>query len=287
MSLYETELALRGNGTQTQGFDLLFRTVSGPRALLALAAPRWQALLGRGDWQAVREDLRELKQRVKPIDPITWMRLIFLAADHLAWGRDYRPEYDLCLHEAEDHEHLAHELAREYDRFDYLRRLANGCQKARGEPAELLRLIEWSWSRPFPDVRGMLDGVLAAIDFDPMAWLHDLDLLSPIAPLALHWFGQLLESRSADVHWQDDVDRDKLNRLVRPALKRLDSQSYQRARKDFLAFCVKEGLDPVTVADAVVGITTKSQGKFVALRETLADDMPVRLVGKAILIARS
>jgi hypothetical protein len=263
-------------------------TAAAPPARLAdVAVGRWQAAGRLKRWDVFQTDLEQLRDRVRPFDEESWLRLQLAALDHLAWEAGTPGAGELlaaCRREVDGLDHLAIRHTDAFDRLDYLLAATAGWRQARDEadlPADLLELMPRAWVRAFPATRQLLMRVLEQISNAPRAWLRHFDALERVSGVALAQFGALL------AHYQDRLAEappiphapDDLANLAQQFFESEGPTHYAELRPAVLTFCLRESVGPEQVA-AVVPPEYALQGPSgpVSLAAALAADWPLRAV---------
>src|SRR5439155_22753505 len=151
--------------------------------LAEAAIARWQAAGRLKRWDLFAADLGRLRERVRPFDEESWLRLQLAALDHLAWEAGTPGAGELlaaCRREVDGLGHLSVRFSDAFDRLDYLLAATAGWRTARDEadlPADLVELLPRTWVQPFPAVRPLLVRVLEQISAAPRTWLRHFDAL--------------------------------------------------------------------------------------------------------------
>jgi hypothetical protein len=233
---------------------------------------RWQAVVRVECWSLIGIDLPKLRPRIVAEDEETWIRLLMTAVEQLialpdAGALELAQE---CWHEVGQLHHLHQRAADTLDRLEVLMEVAAGWRlllEDKQVPAQLLRLIPHSWSRPFPEVRPNLLSFLEQMLRAPGKTLDVFDHIARKAPAVLPQFGQLLallEDTVPSVREIADVSD-----LARAYLEPDDVSDYALFRLRLLEWCIQEALPPETAAAAVAdGV----------LAECVTRDLPLRLV---------
>ncbi|HEY1376235.1 MAG TPA: hypothetical protein VGF55_05550, partial [Gemmataceae bacterium] len=281
--LFRRELDERPAVALAAGEALL--TVNAPTDHLAgYAAARVAAAARLGRWDVVRATLDFGRQRVRPTDEVSWLRLVLAAIDHLAWavGGPGVTTVELlaeCRREVGALEHLAVRRAEAFDRLEFLLTASAGWGALRqaGEvPADLLDLLPLSWVRPYQEVRPRLTAVLGQIAAAPQTWLRHLDAVADRNPHALAFFGNLLgqyEARLAEPPPVPHAPAD-LTRLVAEFVRENRPWEYPTLRPRLLAFCVREAVGAELVAAVAPAASTRAD----VLQRAIAADWPLRYV---------
>jgi hypothetical protein len=239
-------------------------------------------------WELVRSDLDRGRERVRPTDEVSWLRLVLAAIDHLAWAVD-DAAVDLladCRREVESLSHLAVHHSQAFDRVEYLLTAAKGWEALRRDgvvPPELLDLLPAAWVRPFPAVRPLVAELLSQVAAAPHQWLRHLDALAARNPAALGFVGNLLaqhQDRLSEPPPMPHPPAD-LARLVVDWFAQEGRWAYSTFRVRLLGFCLREAVGPELVA--AVAPTMAVGGEPVA--PVIDRDWPLRLVCWACRLA--
>jgi hypothetical protein len=249
------------------------------------------AAAGIGLWDEVRADLDRGRDRVRPTDEGSWLRLVLAAIDHIAWEADGQADSDFaldelladCRREVAALGHLAVKQAEAFDRLDYLLAAAAPWALMRRDailPSELLDLLPAAWVKPFAEVRPLVADVLAQIVEAPQNWLRHLDTLAARSPTALAFFGGLLAQYQDRLPEPPPVPHAPadLARLAAECLRSDGKWDYRTLRPRLLAFCLREAVGAELVA--AVGSAVDEQ-----LTQAIAVDWPLRYVTWASRLA--
>jgi hypothetical protein len=287
--LYRQEIAANPGEALSERCGRLLQGPAAPGRLADLVEWRWQAALRLQNWNLLWDDRHALRQRLSRADEAVWMRLLFKLVEGLAWAdaEDARELRWVCRRELERHHHLAAAFSRDFDRLDFLLAVARdwrALRRQRGAPPALLDLMPLSWTRPFAEVRGPLQQVLAQISEAPQRWLTSFDGIKKHKGSAvLAQFGRVLDQLREQTEWLPPGGRSREVVAAR-VLGFLDGQgrrSYPQYRSTFLDFCLREAIAPEQVAEAVGDRPAHWPSTGVPLSQVLLDDWPIRYVFQA------
>jgi hypothetical protein len=267
-------------------------TVDAPTERFAsFLAAHAAAAAGLDRWDIVREDLDRARQRIRPTDENSWLRLLFVLIDHAAWvavdptngTSDAEVLLAECRREVAAIDHLAVHQAEAFDRLEFLSAAAGQWGRMRVAntlPAELLDLLPAAWVKPFAEVRPLVADMLAKIVEAPQPWLRHLDQLAARSPTALAFFGSLLaqyQDRLAEPPPVPHAPAD-LARLAAENLQNDGRWDYRTLRPRLLAFCLREAIG----AELVAAVAPVNDGQ---LAQAIAADWPLRYVTWACRLA--
>jgi hypothetical protein len=285
VELYRQELGERP-GEALAATERLLEASAPPVCLTEVAEWRWQAAGRLKRWDVMAADMERLRERVRPLDEASWLRLQLVALDHVAWEAGTPVAGELlayCRRELTALEHLAIRFPDAFDRLEYLLAMTAGWRRARDDfnlPPSLLELIPQSWVQPFADVRPQLVSILNQISAAPRRWLRHFDSLEHVNALALSQIGALL------AQYQDRLPvmpsphgPQELAHLAQRFFEGEGRTNYEALRSKVIAFCLRECVGPELVA-AVVPPRYFVDGPNgqVALAAALSGDWPLRAV---------
>jgi hypothetical protein len=267
-------------------------TIDAPTDRLAgFLAVHAAAAAGLGQWDLVRGDLDRGRERVRPTDENSWLRLVLAVIDQVAWaavdptGGTANPDALLaeCRREVAALGHMAIQQAEAFDRLDYLLAAASQWAWMRLNatlPPELLDLLPAAWVKPFAEVRPRVADLLAKIVEAPQSWLRHLDQLAARSPTALSFFGSLLAQYQDRLAEPPPVPHDPadLARLAAECLQNDGRWDYPSLRPRLLAFCLREAVG----ADLVAAVGPAVDDR---LAQAIAADWPLRYVTWACRLA--
>jgi hypothetical protein len=284
--LYRQELDERPDEALAAATGLL-KVSAPPARLVEIAVGRWQAAGRLKRWDVFQTDLEQLRDRVRPFDEESWLRLQLAALDHVAWEAGTPGAGELLAvgrREVDGLGHLAIRFSDAFDRLDYLLAATAGWRQARDEsglPPDLLELVPRAWVQPFAAVRPLLERVLEQISAAPRTWLRHLDALERASGMALAQFGALLaqyQDRLAEAP-PNPHTLEQLANLAQQFFETEGPESYTALRPKVLTFCLRESVGPELVAAAVPPETpVDGPGGPVSLAAALARDWPLRAV---------
>jgi hypothetical protein len=233
-------------------------------------------------WDVVALDLRRGRERVRPTDENSWLKLLLVILDHAAWEADGQNDakelFADCRREVSQLGHLAVTESESFDRLEYLVQVSAGWTAlASGTvPSTFLDLLPAAWTRPFPDTRPALVQLLADIADAPHNWLWHLDVVAARNKAALSFFGALLGQYEVRLASPPPVPHQPadLARLVREFLNGQQQLRYDVLRSQILTFCLREAVGAELFA-AVAPPTAVGGG---ILSAVLANDWPLRYV---------
>lgn len=281
--LYRRELgANRSEAIGDRCVDLIDVLPASP-GLAELVEWRWNAAAGTdGAAGLIRDDLAKLRDRFLAHDEEAWARLVFAAADRVAFidsdvARDLmnRCESDL---EALDHLHLR--LSQEFDRFELLQQLAAATRAlSRGAApwhADFIDVVRRGWITPLEELRPRLMAYLAAIAARPGQMLHHLDAAWQTAPPLLLQFRSLLARLDSITEPADDRRTEAdVSELVMAFACETPAARYADWRPPLLDFCLREVLMPEQVAAALADHAEFQLSAEAHLSQAMLADLPL------------
>jgi hypothetical protein len=282
--LYRRELSDHPAEALTPRCATLLETTTRPGLLGELVDWRWQAASRTAQWDTlVANDLLVLRERLLSEDEETWCRLLFSAADLLAWGQGEfaRSQLQRVRRDVEQLEHLHTRLANEMDRHEFLLELSTRWHELRRQrdlPAALIRLIPLSWGRHVTEYQQALLENLEGLARGPQRALDLLDTVQDIAPPVMVHLANItagwLSYRGAD---REDREPHVLRELVVDQLNRRSWRlGHTRFRREILVFCVQECIGPHQVAALIEGIPEFWLNSETHLAERIGGDWPLR-----------
>jgi hypothetical protein len=251
--------------------------------LAGYLAARTVATVHLGRWDLLRADLDLGRERVRPTDEVSWLRLLLIVIDHLAWvaGGPWEVNELLaeCRREVEELGHLAVRHAEAFDRLEFLMGVSVGwgaLRQAAALPPELLDLLPAAWNRPFPEVLPLVADLLAQIVAAPVKWLRHFDAIANRNPRTLSVVGNLLgqyQDRLPEPPPVPHAPAD-LTRLTTEFVRDNSPWEYSTLRPRLLAFCLREAVG----AELVAAVAPAASSRGPALQQAIADDWPLRHV---------
>ncbi|HEX7375983.1 MAG TPA: J domain-containing protein [Pirellulales bacterium] len=281
--LYRRELA--ANRIEALGdrcVDLIDALPASP-GLAELVEWRWNAVAGADrTTELIRDDLAKLRDRFLAHDEEAWARLVFAAADRVAFidsddARELMSRYESDL-KALEHLHLR--LAQEFDRFELLQQLAATTRALSrgGAPwhADFVDVVRRGWITPMEELRPRLMAYLAAIAARPGQMLHRLDAVWKTAPPLLHQFRGLLARLDSITEPADDRRSEAdVAELVMAFACETPAARYADWRPPLLDFCLREVLMPEQVAAALADHAEFQLSAEVHLSQAALADLPL------------
>jgi hypothetical protein len=222
--------------------------------LVDLLEHRWRAAGQLSRWRTIAADLDRLHQWLPRDEEESWGRLLLTALDYLTWGDESAADAALrCRQALEQLVHLQTRLADGLDRLDFLHELAAGWRRLQREqlswPA-LVRSVPISWMLPFGEFRPHLIRLLRDVSERPRQTLELFGDVRLEAPAVLAHFGGLLDAlQSERAVPADGPGLDEgLKALIVDFLDEAYNPDYPEFRVDLLDFCLREMIEPETVA---------------------------------------
>lgn len=253
--------------------------------LAGFLAARATTAVRLGRWDVVRGDLGRGRDRIRPTDEISWLRLLLAVIDHVVWAAgdpaggsaDADAVLADCRLEVADLGHLAVQHAEAFDRLEFLLAATNGwagLRNSRNLPSDLLDLLAAGWVRPFAEVRPLLADVLGQVVAAPLAWLRHLDALNEFSPTALAMFAGLLGQYQDRLEQPPPVPHPPadLARLVAEFVRDLGRWMYPSIRPKLLTFCLREAVG----AELVAAVAPAGDPTGPALQAAIVADWPLR-----------
>jgi hypothetical protein len=282
--LYRRELADDPLEALSPSCTSLLECSARPDLMAGLVEWRWQAAQRLRRWRVIAEDLERLRPLLADDEDGIRVRLLLAAADHLAWARekDLRDQFEECIQELEQAQHLDPGLRAQLDRLDYLRELAVHWRRLRpgkGVVGALHYLIPLSWGGSFPEFEPQLDALLELIAGQPERALRDLDELHRTASSVLAQLGEVLGQLRDRMELPPDPPVSPA--VARPILDFLDETAwsrYRQLRPRLLTYCLHEAIAPELVARVVEGRPSYQMTAEKHLADRLMADWPLRLV---------
>ena len=267
-------------------FQLLFTRPLPVEAARQLATWRWRSARRLGVWEAIEDDVATLRAWAPDRDVAGWAQLLLLAAENLAWaGGPARQAGRDCHDEAVA---LAADYALDIEdallRAEYLDAVVAGMRQSqwrRVAGADLTALLRDGW-----DDRGVrfdrnLRAWAATVAANPRAALRRMTRLLRVAPGAVGLLWDFLGGpQRAAAPTPGDVraaERFLLGRMLFSA---------RRMRGPILAFCLRERLEPATLALALDHRRDLTFSSGVSVAQALSTDWPLMVVYRAILLDR-
>jgi hypothetical protein len=260
-----------------------------PGLLAELLEWRIRAASELGKWDDIAEDVRRFSTRLHREDEKIWLRILFALADHVAWASGDIADklWQSCAEEIKNHEHLAVEFSRMFDRFDWLKGAAPGFRQllnGDGVPEELLEIIRLAWSSPYTDLFPQMKSILGEVAGDPQRWLIYFDNIQAKSPGALALFGRMLNSFESQLPRAHPMEADPeiATSLVLGFLGQSVSASrlvWSRAR--FLELCLLEAVMIEQMAEAAARLPMEWAEAGAQFSRAIASDWPLRYVTRA------
>ncbi len=256
-----------------------------PGALADFVEWRWRACGLIEQWNVIVRDLPQIRDRVVFDDEDTWGRLLLIAIDQLAWAErdEAHAAVQACRHEIEQLSHVHSSLSDHLDRMDLLFEVAEGYRRIRYAvhvPAEWIKLIPLSWTRPIEELRPRLMPVLQSMAQDPPAALQKFALMAGHSSAAAAQLGHLIERcYFQEVFFHEQHERDW--QVVRDAVQRflrLHPGYYRQLRHELLQFCIHEAIDPEWFGQIADESPHAWKEDNVSWLDTIRDDGPMRYV---------
>ena len=229
--------------------------------LADLAAVRWRAAGRVDDVPVVRKDLLRLQHRLPVDEEITWSRLLFAAADQLAWFNDQQTEdlFQRCVDEVESLVHLHLELRWQYDRLDDLRGLVHGYRlllQSPDVPNRWADLIRVSWLDDPRVIRQRLLPVVCEIAAAPQEGLAHFDAVHSASPVAARHLGELIKDLASDLSppAETQVDAQLLEQVIRQRIWPANGAKYSTIRGRVLTLCTAYGIKPLDLGAVASGL---------------------------------
>ncbi|HET6881493.1 MAG TPA: J domain-containing protein [Pirellulales bacterium] len=281
--LYRRELAANPDEAMHPRCAELIDSLPVSPGLADLLEWRWQALARRQQAaELIRADLARLRQRMLAHDDEMWARLVFSAADHLAFV-DTAAARDLlarCQHDLEGLSHLHLRLSAAFDRFEMLQTIATASrtllQQGAIQHADFVEVAQQAWSLPAEEQRPKLMAYLATVAARPGQRLHNFDAVQQLASPLLFQFRRalaMLESitePTADTRSEGDIQE-----LVLSFARDTPGSKYSEWRPQLLDFCLREVIMPEQVAAALAGNVEFQLSAEQHLSQAAANDLPL------------
>ncbi len=252
--LYDRELATNPGEAVTAHATELVTLEAEPGPLYDFLEVRWRACGKLGRWSDITRDLQSIKPLLAYQHEATWVRLLLLAAGHLAWCDQEALQDFLHLRQAISQAvHLHHELSAELDRFDLLLEIRTrfaSLRSAKQVPQIFTELVQRSWVESYAEYQELLDSVVLWLAANPTRGLNDLDQLEKHNHAAAMHLVQVIRFYPG-LH--QDYDGRALKRVSTTAARffhSLQNANYRLVRSQILEFCLNEVLDPVWLAQA-------------------------------------
>lgn len=271
------------------------------------ARPGTAADLLQWRWQAARKLVRGLDTVAQDIELFrsqwfdagglsldaeeSWVRLLFLAVDQLAWSHEapHREALQTCLKEIHSHDHLHTRMSGSFDRLDLLLEISTAWQRLTDDRsarpvvlAMLLDLTPAMWNSDLPELRSELLDCLEKIAVNPSQALQSFDFLVQKCSPALSLFGQLLGSFEQCLEPPvDPRPPEMIVSLVERFLDLVNWRNFHANRGDFLTFMLKEAISPQQMADSIESRADLWVNQDTTLSRLIQDDWSLRYVCRA------
>jgi len=242
----------------SERFDTLLQATTAIEDLLKLLTVRWQVALRYDNYSRVIADLALMQHRFVEAGLESWARLLFLAADHLAWGpaQVSQQAFVRCGQELNDLPHLHHAFDREFSRLDMLRDVRHGLQLVTRDYdiRSWLAALPYFWIGDTDEVHIRLATIYPQLLRDPFWSLATLDAIGRSNHTLLHLLCELLAAGRNDDAEDDEQNAERrepaaVQELVWRLLRRhANGIEYENLRKELLDLCIQELIDPRLVA---------------------------------------
>lgn len=281
--LYRRELAANHSEALSDRCARLMDAVPVSQALADLVEWRWNAVAGLDQAaEIIRGDLANLRERYLAYDEEAWARLVFAAADRVAFidsavARDLMTR---CQRDLEAHEHLHLRLSAAFDRFELLQDLAVKTRRILQDGAlwhaDFVDVVRRGWTTPIDELRPRLMSYLATIAARPGQMLQNLDAIQHTSSPLLFQFRGLLAQLDSITEPPDELRTPAdFAELVISFARETPGARYADWRPHLLDFCLREVLMPEQVAVALAGQPDFQLSPEQHLSQAALSDLPL------------
>jgi hypothetical protein len=290
LELYRREIEADPAEAVSTRFDRLLAFWGASSMLADLYAWRWRAIRKLGRWDLMDSDLPLARDRLRDYDQQTWLRLLLLACDAIAWADAESVCDDLwqeVVSELRELSHLALHQGESFDRFDFLVAVRTEWRQVSARKASfpearaLLDLIARAWQAPFEDWRSAAEDLFGHIDRDPEHWFRHFEALMQVSPALLGAFGELLQQY--EYRLDEPPPRPSAETIVQLAFKSLgiSSGGQFKLRKLLMEFCWRELIDPIWIVEAFARGESPYGGLEAEFLSNVSKDWPLRYICQA------
>jgi hypothetical protein len=298
--LYRREIIAEPEEALGRRFTELLQHHARPGTLADMLQWRWQAARKHVpglDWAAqdiIVQDLELFWPRMSTSSGLSiqeeesWVRLLLLAVDYLAWSHDapHRETLERCLKEIHSLDHLHTRLSGSLDRLDLLLDLSTTWRRLTEDRSErpnvleiILDLTPSIWNGDLPELRSLLLDCLEQIARNPLQALQSLDFLRQNCSGALSQFGQLLSSFEQSIEPPADPrSPEQILSLVERFLDMVNWRNYTTSRGEFLTFLLREAISPEQMAESLDSRADLWINQDATLARVIQEDWPLRYV---------
>lgn len=250
--------------------------------LVDMAQRRWRAA-ALTKWSLIGADLESLRPRLERESASTWLQLLLMAVDELAWidELDATQTFDKYAGEIN---RLGAVRVTDFDklaRFDILRELAAGFRRAAGNPLvpqALLTLSALSWTHPHWEIRPEIVAWLEEVFAKPQFVLDNFDRLAEGGAMLLAQLQGFLAplDQSQDL-WTTAL---RAGHIV-DFIDRAEWSNYRKFRPALWSFCRRDFISPEQVAMATFQHSRFQLNTGTHLAEAIESDWPLRCACQA------
>jgi len=249
---------------------------------------RWTALAQLRPLDILAEDVPALRERLLREGEETWLRLLFLIADRVAWVGQTEA-VDLFVRvkkEIESHDHLASRLGWCFDRLDYLEVAALSwryLEQLESVPPEFLQLMPLTWKPTVWSRAPVAPDRPRTNQSRSKKWLGHLDDVLLHSPATLQQFVGLVQELEAQTERSsaDEHEPEVLTALVNDFLDSQGMLNYSDMRGLLLDFCLREAVRPEQVAELSGTRPANWPNTGELLAQAARSDGPLQAVYKA------